>query len=73
METISFFGTVISMALSVAAYFARALRTDFRKMEADVAEVKTNVALIQSEFANGMAGLHERVGTLERKRRRGSD
>ena len=35
------FGSLISLLLSVVAYFIKQLHTDFKRMEKDLVEVKT--------------------------------
>lgn len=61
------FGTVISLLLSVVAYFMRQLHSDFRKMEKDIIEVKTTTLLIKTEFKNSHDLLNQRVTYLEKR------
>lgn len=61
------FGTIISLLLSVVAYFIRQLHTDFRRMEKDMVEVKTTMQLIKSEFKSSHDLLNQRVGYLEKR------
>ena len=44
------FGSLISLLLSVVAYFIKQLHTDFKRMEKDLVEVKTMALLIKTEF-----------------------
>jgi hypothetical protein len=44
------FGILISVLLSMVVYFVRLLHVDFRRMQKDIAEVKTTTQLIKSEF-----------------------
>ena len=47
------FGIVISILLSMVVYFVRLLHVDFRRMQKDIAEVKTTTQLIKSKFKGG--------------------
>ena len=71
METINeiniVFGTIISLLLSVVAYFIRQLHSDFRKMEKDIVEVKTTTQLIKTEFKSSHDLLNQRVSYLEKR------
>ena len=62
-----FFGIVISILLSMVVYFVRLLHVDFRRMQKDIAEVKTTTQLIKSEFKGGLELISQRVGQLEAK------
>jgi hypothetical protein len=61
------FGILISVLLSLVVYFVRLLHVDFRRMQKDVAEVKTTTQLIKSEFKGGLELISQRVGQLEVK------
>ena len=61
------FGTIISLLLSVVAYFIRQLHGDFRKMEKDIIEVKTTTQIIKSELKNSDDLLNQRVQYLEKR------
>jgi glutaredoxin-related protein len=61
------FGVVISILLSLVVYFVRLLHVDFRRMQKDIAEVKTTTQLIKSEFKGGLELISQRVGQLEAK------
>jgi glutaredoxin-related protein len=61
------FGIVISILLSLVVYFVRLLHVDFRRMQKDIAEVKTTTQLIKSEFKGGLELISQRVGQLEAK------
>lgn len=71
METINeiniVFGTIISLLLSVVAYFIRQLHSDFRKMEKDIVEVKTTTQLIKTEFKSSHDLLNQRVTYIEKR------
>ena len=61
------FGLLISILLSLVVYFVRMLHVDFRRMQKDIAEVKTTTQLIKSEFKGGLELVNQRVGQLEAK------
>ena len=42
------FGTLITLLLSIVAYFIKQLHTDFKSMEKDLVEVKTMALIIKS-------------------------
>ena len=59
------FGILISVLLSLVVYFVRLLHVDFRRMQQDIAEVKSTTQLIKSEFKGGLGLINQRVGQLE--------
>ena len=61
------FGTIISLLLSVVAYFIKQLHSDFRRMEKDLTEVKTMAILIKTEFKSSNDLLNQKVDYLERR------
>ena len=61
------FGVLISVLLSLVVYFVRLLHVDFRRMQKDIAEVKTTTQLIKSEFKGGLELINLRVAQLEAK------
>jgi hypothetical protein len=61
------FGTLISLLLSVVAYFIKALHTDFKSMEKDLIEVKTMALIIKTEFKSGNDLLNQKVEYLEKR------
>ena len=61
------FGTLISLLLSVVAYFIKQLHTDFKRMEKDLVEVKTMALLIKTEFKSGNDLLNQKVEYLENR------
>jgi hypothetical protein len=61
------FGLLISILLSLVVYFVRLLHVDFRRMQKDIAEVKTTTQLIKSEFKGGLELMNLRVAQLEAK------
>ena len=67
MEITIIFGSLISVLLSVVAYFIRQLHSDFRKMELDIVEVKTTTQLIKTEFKSSHELLNQKVNYLEKR------
>ena len=61
------FGTLITLLLSVVAYFIKQLHTDFKSMEKDLIEVKTMALIIKTEFKSGNDLLHQKVEYLEKR------
>jgi hypothetical protein len=61
------FGILISVLLSLVVYFVRLMHVDFRRMQKDIAEVKTTTQLIKSEFKGGLGLINQRVEQLEAK------
>ena len=61
------FGTLISLLLSVVAYFIKQLHTDFKSMEKDLVEVKTMALIIKTEFKSGNDLLNQKVEYLEKR------
>ena len=62
-----FFGSLISVLLSVVAYFIKQLHTDFKRMEKDLIEVKTMALIIKTEFKSGNDLLNQKVEYLEKR------
>lgn len=61
------FGSLISVLLSVVAYFIKQLHTDFKRMEKDLVEVKTMALIIKTEFKSGNDLLNQKVEYLEKR------
>ncbi|HEY9168443.1 MAG TPA: hypothetical protein VIN72_03055 [Lutibacter sp.] len=61
------FGTLITLLLSVVAYFIRQLHTDFKSVEKDLIEVKTMVLIIKTEFKSGNDLLNQKVEYIEKR------
>mgnify|MGYP003601250954 FL=1 len=61
------FGSIISVLLSVVAYFIKQLHTDFKRMEKDLVEVKTMALIIKTEFKSGNDLLNQKVEYLEKR------
>ena len=67
IQPVIFFGTVLSMLMSVVVYFVKQLHSDFKKVEQDLMEVKTTTALIKSEFRSSQELIKQRVDYLENR------
>jgi hypothetical protein len=61
------FYSFVTVLLGIIAYFLKQLYSDFKQVEKDVAEVKTTVALIKSEFKGIHDLLNQKVGYLEKQ------
>ena len=61
------FGTLITLLLSIVAYFIKQLDTDFKSMEKDLIEVKTMALIIKTEFKSGNDLLNQKVEYLEKR------
>ncbi len=61
------FGGLITILLSIIAYFIRQLHTDFKNVEKDLIEVKTTTSLIKSELKSGYDLLNQKVVFIERR------
>ena len=61
------FETIITLLLSVVAYFIKQLHTDFKSMEKDLIEVKTMALIIKTEFKSGNDLLNQKVEYIEKR------
>ena len=61
------FGTLITLLLSIVAYFIKQLHTDFKSMEKDLVEVKTMALIIKTEFKSGNDLLNQKVEYIEKR------
>jgi hypothetical protein len=61
------FGTLITLLLSIVAYFIKQLHTDFKSMENDLIEVKTMALIIKTEFKSGNDLLNQKVEYIEKR------
>ena len=61
------FGGLMTVLLSIIAYFVRQLHTDFKNVEKDLIEVKTTTSIIKSELKSGYDLLNQKVGFIERR------
>jgi len=62
-----FFGCLLSLLLSAVAYFLKQLHSDFKRVEKDVAEVKTTMALIKTEFKGINVLMNQKIEFLEKR------
>lgn len=67
MSDIQFFGIIISLLFSIVVFFVKQLHSDFKRVEKDLAEVKTNSSLIKTEFKGVSELLSQRIDFLERR------
>jgi cell division protein FtsB len=58
-------GGLITILLSLIAYFIKQLHTDFKRVERDLVEVKTTTQIIKSEFRSDFQVLAQRVEFME--------
>lgn len=61
------FGSIISILLTVVAYFMKQLHTDFKSMEKDLVEVKTMALIIKTEFKSDSELMNQKLTYLERR------
>ena len=61
------FGTLITLLLSIVAYFIKQLHTDFKSKEKDLVEDKTMALIIKTEFKSGNDLLNQKVEYLEKR------
>ena len=61
------FGTLITLLLSIVAYFIKQLHTDFKSMEKDLIEVNTMALIIKTEFKSGNDLLNQKVEYIEKR------
>jgi hypothetical protein len=62
-----FFGSLLSILLGAVAYFLKQLHSDFKRVEKDVAEVKTTMALIKTEFKGINDLMNQKIEFLEKR------
>ncbi len=62
-----FFYSLISGLLGVVAYFLKQLHSDFKRVEKDVAEVKSSINLIKVEFKGIVDVMNQKVEFLEKQ------
>jgi hypothetical protein len=62
-----FFYFLTSGLLGVVAYFLKQLLTDFKRMEKDVSEVKSTMALIKTEFKGIIDLMNQKIEFLEKR------
>lgn len=62
-----FFYSLVSILLGAVVYFLKQLHSDFKRLEKDVAEVKTTVVLIKAEFKGIYDLMSQKVDFLEKR------
>lgn len=67
MNEFQVFGIIISVLLSVVAFFTKQLHSDFKRVEKDLAEVKTTTSLIKTEFKGIIDVMNQKVEFLEKQ------
>lgn len=60
-------GGLITILLSLIAYFIKQLHTDFKRVERDLIEVKTTTQIIKTEFRSSFEIISQRVVFLEKR------
>jgi len=60
-------GGLITILLSLIAYFIKQLHTDFKRVERDLIEVKTTTQIIKTEFRSSFEIISQRVLFLEKR------
>ena len=67
MNEFQVFGIIISILLSVVAFFTKQLHGDFKRVEKDLAEVKTTTSLIKTEFKGLIELMNQKIEFLEKR------
>ena len=67
MNEFQLFGIIISLLLSVVAFFIKQLHRDFKRVEKDLIEVKTTTTLIKTEFKGINDLMNQRIEFLEKR------
>jgi hypothetical protein len=67
MTEFQVFGLIISVLLSVVAFLTRQMHADFKKVEKDLAEVKTTTSLIKAEFTGKNNLINQKIDFLEKR------
>ncbi len=67
MNELQVFGVIISVLLSVVAFFTKQLHRDFKRVEKDLAEVKTTTSLIKTEFKGINDLMNQKIEFLEKR------
>jgi hypothetical protein len=67
MNEFQVFGMIISVLLSVVAFFTKQLHSDFKRVEKDLAEVKTTTSLIKTEFKGINDLMNQKIEFLEKR------
>lgn len=67
MNEFQVFGIIISVLLSIVAFFTKQLHSDFKRVEKDLAEVKTTTSLIKTEFKGINDLMNQKIEFLEKR------
>jgi len=67
MNEFQLFGIFISVLLSLVAFFTKQLHSDFKRVEKDLAEVKTTTSLIKTEFKGINELMNQKIEFLEKR------
>jgi hypothetical protein len=67
MSDYQVFGVLISLLLSVVAFFTKQLHSDFKRVEKDLAEVKTTTSVIKTEFKGINDLMNQKIEFLEKR------
>jgi hypothetical protein len=67
MNEFQLFGIIISVLLSLVAFFTKQLHSDFKRVEEDLAEVKTTTSLIKTEFKGINELMNQKIEFLEKR------
>ena len=60
-------GALISLLLTIVAFFIKQLHSDFKRVEKDLSEVKTTVSLIKAEFKGMNELMNQKIDFLEKR------
>ena len=67
MSDLQLFGIIITVLLSVVAFFSKQLHGDFKRVEKDLSEVKTTTSLIKTEFKGINELMNQKIEFLEKR------
>ncbi len=67
MNEFQLFGVIISLLLSVVAFFVKQLHRDFKRVEKDLGEVKTTTSIIKTEFKGINDLMNQKIEFLEKR------
>lgn len=67
MNEFQLFGIIISLLLSVVAFFVKQLHRDFKHVEKDLGEVKATTSLIKTEFKGINDLMNQKIEFLEKR------
>ena len=67
MSDLQLFGIIITVLLSVVAFFTKQLHKDFKGVEKDLGEVKATTSLIKAEFKGINDLMNQKIEFLEKR------